>query len=170
MRRADLLAGIAAIAIVLGTLAGAALARERPAQIERVAAATGALSLSNSREGAAIFSAAGMLPGQSITGTVTLGNTGEQAGRLMLSRTALNETPGLGGGKLSDVLAVRVDDVTSGTPREVVTGKLAGLYTILLHDLPGGVSRTYRFTVTKPEIGMYHPHLHGQMGLPNGEL
>ena len=31
-----------------------------------------------------------------------------------------------------------------------------------------GETFTYRFTVTKPEIGMYHPHMHGQMGLPNG--
>ena len=53
MRRADLAAAVAAIGIVLATLAGAAIARERPPQIERVAAATGALSLSNSRENAA---------------------------------------------------------------------------------------------------------------------
>src|SRR5690242_18835724 len=136
MRRADLVAAVAAIGIVLATLAGAALARERPPHIERVAAATGALSLPNSRANAAIFGAEGMVPGQSITGDVTLGNTGEQAGRLMLSRSALAETPGAGGGKLSEVLLVRVDDVTGGTPREVVTGKLAGLYTILMHDLP----------------------------------
>ena len=95
MRRADLLAVLAAAAIVLATLAGGALARERPAHIERVAAATGALSLSNTREGTAIFTAAGMVPGQAVSGTLTLGNTGEQAGRLMLSRARLSETPRL---------------------------------------------------------------------------
>jgi hypothetical protein len=155
MRRADLLAVAAAAAIVLATLAGAALARERPAHIERVAAATGALALSNTREGAAIFTASRMTPGQAIGGTLTLGNTGEQAGRLMLSRARLTETPGPGGGRLSDVLTLRVDDITTGTPREVVSGELGGLSTILLHDLPGGATRTYRFTIAFPDGG---PH------------
>jgi hypothetical protein len=155
MRRADLLAVAAAAALVLALLAGGALARERPAQIERVAAATGALSLSNTREGAAIFTAAGMVPGQAVTGTLTLGNTGDQAGRLMLSRTRMSETPGPGGGRLSDVLTLRIDDVSDGAPREVLTGELGGLSTILLHDLAGGAQRTYRFTIAFPDGG---PH------------
>ncbi len=33
--------------------------------------------------------------------------------------------------------------------------------------LPGG-DFTYEFTLDKPYQGMYHPHLHGQMTLPNG--
>jgi hypothetical protein len=150
MRRTDLLALALAAALLL---AGVAAARERPARIERVAAATGALSLSNTRDGAAIFTAAGMVPGQAVSGTLTLGNTGEQAGRLMLSRARLSETPGPGGGRLSDVLELRVDDITDGAPRAVVTGKLGGLYTILLHDLAGGATRTYRFTIRFPDSG-----------------
>ena len=39
----------------------------------------------------------------------------------------------------------------------------------LTQDLiQAGESFTYRFTATEPAIGMYHPHHHGQMKLPNG--
>jgi manganese oxidase len=34
--------------------------------------------------------------------------------------------------------------------------------------IPAGGSFTYRFTADEPAIGMYHPHHHGQMKLPNG--
>ncbi len=43
-----------------------------------------------------------------------------------------------------------------------------GVAPITQDPIKPGETYTYRFTVTKPEIGMYHPHLHGQMGLPNG--
>ncbi len=43
-----------------------------------------------------------------------------------------------------------------------------GVAPITQDPIKPGDTFTYRFTVTKPEIGMYHPHLHGQMGLPNG--
>ena len=120
----------------------AAFARERPPQIERVAAATGALSLSNSRESAAIFTRrrawcpASRSPARSRSAT-----RGEQAGRLMLSRARLDETPGPGGGQLSDVL--RCASTTSATARRASRDRqdAARLYTILLHDLPGDAQR-----------------------------
>ena len=34
--------------------------------------------------------------------------------------------------------------------------------------IQAGESFTYRFTADEPAIGMYHPHHHGQMKLPNG--
>jgi len=43
-----------------------------------------------------------------------------------------------------------------------------GVAPITQDPIKPGETFTYRFTVNKPEIGMYHPHLHGQMGLPNG--
>lgn len=33
---------------------------------------------------------------------------------------------------------------------------------------PNGGTFTYEFTVDKPYMGMYHPHMHGQMSVPNG--
>jgi hypothetical protein len=153
MRRADLLALAATIAVALAMLGSSAFADDTPPQIDRVAAATGVLSLSNSRDGAAIFRADRMVPGQSVTGTITLGNTGEQGGRLLFSRARLDETPGLGGGRLADVLRLRIDDITDGTPQQMADGLLRDLPAIPLPDLPGGAERTYRFTVTFPDSG-----------------
>jgi manganese oxidase len=34
--------------------------------------------------------------------------------------------------------------------------------------IPSGETYTYRFVADEPAIGMYHPHHHGQMKLPNG--
>ena len=94
-----------------------------------------------------------MRPGDEISGTLTLGNTGDKAGRLLLSRVNLVESPGLGGGRLSDVLTLRVEDITSGAPADVVIGTLRGMQNVLLRDLPGGATRTYRFVVGFPDGG-----------------
>src|SRR5439155_9444232 len=42
----------------------------------QLASATGSLELSNSKAGAALFTAAGMRPGDEASGSVTIGNTG----------------------------------------------------------------------------------------------
>ena len=47
----------------------------------QLASAGGALSLSNSKEGAAIFRAAAMRPGEEASGSVTITNTGTVTGR-----------------------------------------------------------------------------------------
>src|SRR6185295_5055701 len=147
MRRGQLIGLIVAALLGLATAAAGALAADDPPHIQRAAAASGALALSNSREGAAIFAAHDLRPGDEISGTLTLGNTGDKPGRLLLSRANLVESPGLGGGRLSDVLTMRVEDITSGAPADVVTGTLRGMQNVLLRDLPGGATRTYRFVV-----------------------
>ena len=153
MRRADLIALTVAAVLGLALLASGAFAADDPPHIERAAAASGALALSNSRDGAAIFAADHLRPGDQVGGTLTLANTGDRAGRLLLSRTGLTDTAGLGGGQLSDVLTLRVEDITSGTPTDVVAGTLRGLQNVLLRDLPGGATRTYRFVVAWPDRG-----------------
>ena len=153
MRRGQIIGLIVAAVLGLATAAAGALAADDPPHIQRAAAASGALALSNSREGAAIFAAHDLRPGDQISGTLTLGNTGDKAGRLLLSRVNLVESPGLGGGRLSDVLTLRVEDITSGAPADVVTGTLRGMQNVLLRDLPGGATRTYRFVVGFPDGG-----------------
>ena len=153
MRRGQLIGLIVAAVLGLATAAAGALAADDPPHIQRAAAASGALALSNSREGAAIFAAHDLQPGDEISGTLTLGNTGDKPGRLLLSRANLVESPGLGGGRLSDVLTLRVEDITSGAPADVVTGTLRGMQNVLLRDLPGGATRTYRFVVGFPDGG-----------------
>ena len=152
MRRVTAIVVAALVGVV--AVAAGALARERPAEMEQMAAASGALALSNSASGAAIITAHGLMPGEATTGEITLGNTGEAAGLLVLARTAITDTPGPYGGRLSDALTLVIEDVTApATPREVFYGEVGGLERVALDALAGGGERTYRFTVEFPDTG-----------------
>ena len=151
MRRLAAALAVALVGVV--AVAAGAPARERPAEMEQLAAASGALALSNSAAGAAIITAYGLMPGQATSGTLTLGNTGEATGLLVLARTAIDDVPGPNGGKLSDALTLLIEDVSAGAPREVFYGEVGGLERVALDALPGGTARTYRFTVQFPDTG-----------------
>jgi spore coat-associated protein N len=142
----------AALVVVVGLAAGA-LARERPAEMERMAAASGALAHTNSAAGGAVITAHGLMPGQATSGTLTLGNTGEAAGLLVLARTSIHDQPGPYAGRLSDVLTLLIEDISKTTPREVFYGEVGGLERVALDALPGGEQRTYRSTVEFPDTG-----------------
>jgi hypothetical protein len=144
---------VAALVSVVAVAAGA-LARERPAEMEQLAAASGTLALSNSAADTAIITAHGLMPGEAATGQITLGNTGEAAGLLVLARTAITDVPGPNGGRLSDALTLLIEDVTApAAPREVFYGEVGGLERVALDALAGGARRTYRFTVEFPDTG-----------------
>jgi hypothetical protein len=122
-----------------------------PVQVELVG---GTLSMSNSREGAAIVTAAGMAPGDSRAGDVTISNTGDLTGTFTLSQSNLGDTPGPAGGTLSSALDLLVQDVTNpAAPATVYAGKLGAMGPRALGDWAPGTSRTYRFTVTFPDGG-----------------
>ncbi len=153
MKRADLIATVTAVGLVLAMVATGAFARERPARMERMAAASGALALSNSAANKAIITAHGLMPGEGTAGTITIGNTGEASGLLSLARLNMTDVAGPYGGKLSDVLTLKIEDVTGAQPREVFYGEVGGLERVALEVLPGGVRRRYRFTVVFPDSG-----------------
>lgn len=116
--------------------------------------ATGAVSITNSLEGQAILTAAPMIPGTSVTGTVNLVNTGDAAERLTLDASDPVDHPGPGGGRLSERLRLRVEDVsTDGNPQTVFAGPLADLEQAGLGTLDEDERRTYRFVVTFPDGG-----------------
>jgi FtsP/CotA-like multicopper oxidase with cupredoxin domain len=46
--------------------------------------------------------------------------------------------------------------------------EMDGVAPITQDPVKPGQDFTYEFTVDKPYMGMYHPHLHGQMAIPNG--
>jgi hypothetical protein len=140
-------------ALVLAMVATGAFARDRPARMERLASASGALTLSNSAANTAIITAHDLRPGQGTTGTITIGNTGEAGGLLSLARLSMTDVPGPYGGKLSDVLTLKIEDVSGALPREVFYGEVGGLERVALEVLPGGVKRRYRFTVVFPDSG-----------------
>jgi hypothetical protein len=143
---------LAAVGLALAAgLASRPAPQPAEARMELVA---GTLSMSNSRDGAAILTAAGMAPGVSRVGDVTIANTGDLAGTFSLSKSNLGDTPGPAGGALSAALDLLVQDVTNaGVPVTVYSGKLGAMGPRALGDWAPGASHTYRFTVSLPDGG-----------------
>ena len=112
----------------------------------------GALSHSNSKEGAAILTASGMVPGDTETGRVTIQNTGDVSGKFRLSKSNLSDTPGPNGGKLSQVLRLKIVDSTR-TARTIYNGALNAMPSIYLGTWEADEQHTYSFTVTFPNGG-----------------
>jgi hypothetical protein len=124
------------------------------ADLELTSGPGDSLTLSNDKEGAAILSLGGMRPGDSVTDTVTLGNTGTVPGDLSLSTSNLLDTPGAGGGALSGALDLAIRDVTNvGSPVTVYSGKIDALTPVTLGTLAAGASRVYEFRVSFPDAG-----------------
>jgi hypothetical protein len=95
-----------------------------------------------------------MRPGDSVTDTVTLGNTGTLPGDLSLATSNLVDTPGAGGGALSGKLDLRIRDVTApGSPVTVYDNKVGSLTPVALGTLAAGDSRVYEFRVSFPNAG-----------------
>jgi spore coat-associated protein N len=147
---------IAQLAVVAGW-AFAALTVPTPISesggIEMLASPSGnPLGIANSKNGVAILGASNMKPGESVIGTVTLTNTGSVDSDLALQRRNLKDTAGTGGGALSEVLELKVQNVTGATPATVYNGRLATMPNVNLGSFPKKTTgQTYRFTVTLPQ-------------------
>ncbi|MEA2449821.1 MAG: hypothetical protein QOG63_1753 [Thermoleophilaceae bacterium] len=127
------------------------LAPGRPhAAAVRAMAASGNVKLANSLGGGAIVSAAGINPGESVSGSVTLRNDGDSRAALTLSKSDLQDAPGTGGTRLSDGLFVRIDDLSAS--RNVYDGAIAAMDPVTLAPIPAGDSHQFRFTVSMPTI------------------
>ncbi|MBS1893146.1 MAG: hypothetical protein JST59_17755 [Actinobacteria bacterium] len=145
-----------AILLALAALAAVALAQVEGAPAARLAttAAAGSFEVTNSREGEPIFTAANIGPGGSAEGTVTIEDTGSAAATLVLRRGDIVDSPGLGGGILSDRLRLDVVDITAPTsPRPVYSGPLAAMPDQPAGEVEPGEARTFRFTATFPDAG-----------------
>jgi spore coat-associated protein N len=144
------LAGLTALYAILaspGTTAGRSAS---PA----IALASGSLSQSNSKDGSAILAASNMKPGDLVSGTVTIENTGSIGGAFSLSHSNLLDTAGPNGGALSAKLDLLVEDVTApGFPATVYSGRLDGLGTRALGSFSPGRPHIYRFKVSFPDGG-----------------
>ena len=113
----------------------------------------GSLSHSNSKEGAAILTATNIVPGEAQTGQVTIKNTGDVSGKFRLSSSNLTDTPGPNGGRLSEVLTLKVVD-SSGTPTTVYDGRYNAMPSTDLGTWAKDEQHTYQFTVTFPNGGV----------------
>jgi hypothetical protein len=143
-------AAIATLILMLAIAAGA-FALPNNAELGRIDA-TGPVTLTSSTPGVALLHGDNLMPGDSVTGLITLRNTGDKSGRLALTLGSLRDTPGAFGGRLSSVLQVRVDDLTGGgAPVDTTLTQAAPLE---LGDLSGRQARTYRVTATFPDTGL----------------
>ena len=142
MRLSYLFNFLAAVAVVGVLIFGTADSRAA----FKLMGASGAVSLSNSREGAAILSGAGLRPGAQSSGSVTIGNPGSSETRLALDVTSEGETAGTGGARIWDTLRISISDGSS----VVYEGRVADLGRLTLGALAAGGQRTYAVTATLP--------------------
>jgi hypothetical protein len=144
------------VLLVLAALAAVALAQVGSAPAARLiaTAAEGSFEVTSSEEGRPIFAATNIAPGGSADGTVTIEDTGSAAATLLLRRGDIVDSPGLGGGLLSERLELSVVDVTApGAPRTVYSGPLATMPDRPAGRLEPGGARTFEFTATLPDAG-----------------
>src|SRR5688572_31218790 len=92
-----LLLGAAILAAVLGWAGVARVAGGSDEPAVEILNASGTLQVTNSGAGQAIFQAAGLAPGGSVTGTVQLSNTGTLTGDLSLAQLDVQDQPGPNG-------------------------------------------------------------------------
>jgi hypothetical protein len=101
----------------------------------------------NSRQNSAVLEARNIAPGDSRSATVTITNRDRVPASFRLTKHGLRERPGQGGGKLSDRLELRVEEVTDqASPATLYSGALGSMPRQTLGRFMPGESRTYRFT------------------------
>jgi hypothetical protein len=147
---ATLLLSLAMAATALG-LAIAAPGGERPLVRARLVAATGAVHITNSRAGQALFSAAGMRPGDGVSGTVRIGNDGTEPGRFSVRPSSLQDSPGPGGERLSASVQLVLFDVTDvHAPATLYAGPPAAFGDVAVGTLAPGQHRDFLFSAVLP--------------------
>src|SRR5215217_2683879 len=139
---AALLVVVALVVVVTQVDAGSGRAKVR------TMSASGAASMSGTVAGDAVVRAGDMKPGGSVAGTVTVKNSGDAPGAFRLAQVDVLDTPGSGGGRLSRMLRMTVEDASRG--RRFYSGALGGMRNQALGYLRPGEERVYRFTVTHP--------------------
>jgi hypothetical protein len=116
--------------------------------------ASGAVVISNSRTGQAVFDAQAMRPGQGVSGTLTIGNHGDVAGDFAVRRSGMQDTAGPNGGLLSDRIELVLFDVTDvHAPKTVYDGTPANFAQVSLGKFEPGEDRDYLFVATLPDTG-----------------
>jgi hypothetical protein len=147
---------IASLVLALGAFGLAVAAPGTPEEAQtRLLSASGALGISNSSEGAAVFTATGARPGEQVGGNVRIGNSGSAAGSFSLLPGALHETAGAYGGRLSQQLSLVVLDVTDPQrPGTLYAGPPVALPELPLGTFAAGEQRDYRITASFPSTGV----------------
>jgi hypothetical protein len=136
-------------------LAVAAPGRDHDPARAALGGASGAVAIANSHAGQSLFDAGDMRPGQGVTGTVTIGNDGDVAGRFTVATTNVTDVAGPNGGQLSQRLELALFDVTdAGDPRSIFVGHPADFDEYDVGTLAPGDERSFLFTATLPDGGV----------------
>jgi spore coat-associated protein N len=146
---------LAAIGAVVAVWAGPGFAgpdRSEPHAV--LTGATGDLHVWNSRDGQAIFQFTGLAPGQSVSGTVQLKNTGSMPGDLSLEQLDVQDLPGANGGLLSNAVQLDIRDITGGNSVPTFTGPVSGLSRRQLGGIGPSAVRVFRFEASLPDGGV----------------
>jgi hypothetical protein len=138
----------ASLAMSLAAIGLAVAAPGKPASAS-LRAASGTVGISNSQEGDHILAAGNMRPGDGVTGTVTIGNDGDVAGRFRVAATHPADTPGPYGGRLSGRMVLTLDDVTRGVT--IFAGPPSAFAAHDVGTFAPGEEREFRFTMTLPQ-------------------
>lgn len=147
-----LAAVLAAVGVAIGSGASFTAQSANPANTF----SAGTLTMSNSLDGAAILTAAGMKPGDTAQGTVDIENTGSLAGTFSLSRSALNDSDGANPMSAQlDLVVKDCGDFAAGTPScdagdpSSYSGTLAAMNgSSALGSFAASERHRYQFTVT----------------------
>jgi spore coat-associated protein N len=149
---------VISIAMALGAIGlavaapGGLIAADTEVASAEVQAAGGAVGIVNSHDGQAVFSVAGMRPGDVLPGTVTIGNDGDLPGRFSVLATGVTDVVGPNQGKLSERLELALFDVTNpGNPIPKFAGVPKDFGPVDLGVIAPGQERDYRIVATLPD-------------------
>jgi hypothetical protein len=168
MRATAILFTSLAMAIGAVCLAFAAPGRGEPGSMVELDNVSGAVTIANSREAQALFSASAMRPGEDVSGRVTIGNSGDVAGAFGVRAAGVVDTPGPNGGLLSEQVELLLLDVSDvGNPETVFAGHPADFDGVDLGTFAPGEERDYLFSAKLPRTGA-HDNLYQGAGLSLG--
>jgi hypothetical protein len=143
----------AVVLVLLGTVAYAAV-KPGNDDVFRQLGRGGRVRIKDSMGRDALVGMHGMMPGDTTSGTVQIGNASKVRASFYLGLSRLTETPGPGGGRLSYRLVLTVKRLsTRHRPILVYTGPLRQMPMLKLGVFKPRESRTYRFSVLFPEGG-----------------
>jgi hypothetical protein len=139
-----LLAALSLLALALGTaMFSGAKFTSRSANTASLV--TGNVQLSSTKPNeATIVSAAAMKPGESRSGTITIGNEGNVTGTVSLAGT------GLTGTALAAVIDFKLEDITGGVTTQKWSGKLGAFPGVGLGNFAVNEKHEYRLTLSWP--------------------
>jgi len=136
-----LLASLALVALALGSamFSGASFTSKSANKASFVA---GSVQLSSTKPNQAVVSATAMKPGESRSGTITIGNEGDVTGTVSLNAT------GLSGTALAAVIDFKLEDITGGVTTQKWSGKLGAFTGVSLGNFAVDEKREYRLTLS----------------------